>query len=88
MYCFLDESFKLIENTNFKVVIMHFVEPSKTRLGGVHFIMPKAMNGQDRAGCLYVRYSLMCTYKVQKNDFYGESGFYRVVLLEVNIESK
>ena len=63
---FLDESWKLIENTNFKVVIMHLVEPSKTRLGGVHLIMPKAVNGQGWAGCLHFTYSLMRTNKVQK----------------------
>ena len=49
---------------------------------------PKAVNGQGRAGCLYVTYTLMCTYKVRKVFLNGESGYYRVVLLEVTMYSK
>ena len=88
LFVFLDGSCKLIENTNFKVVIMHLVEVSKTRLGGVHFTMPKAVNGQGRTSCLYVTYSLMCTYKIQKMSLWrmrflqcsAVGGYYLIVI--------
>ena len=71
----IDFVFSLVTHFSANIALKLFRLPGhpfsyKEKLDLLGRAPPKAVNGRGRAGCLYVMYTLMCTYNVKQKPLF------------------